>query len=424
MTQFFRYLYSILFYCVLPFAFLRLLWRSGPQPAYRQGWNERMGFYQDRLDKSIWVHAVSLGETIAATPLIEALIKAYPGLSIVVTNMTITGSERTRLTFGDSVLQRYIPYDVPCAVNRFLSAFKPVIGVIMETELWPNLMAGCHQKNIPVVIANARLSHQSAKRYGRVSLITREMLSSLSYIAAQDSPAMERFIALGIDPKKISVTGNLKFDLELPADLSAKTDKLRLEMGSDRLIWVAASTHPTEEEIILAAHAQVLEKNPHSLLILVPRHPERFDLMAALIEQEGFKMARRSHGDLCLFDTQVYLGDTMGELLSLYAVANVAFVAGSFAQIGGHNMLEPAALHKPVLTGPVLFNFAEISQWMIQAKGMVVVHSADELSVTVNGLLSDPVAREAMGECAYSVIEKNRGALKKQLDIIQERIVI
>lgn len=413
-----RYLYSILFYLYLPFVFLRLLWRSRNAPDYRHRWFERLGFCPFQLSQSIVVHAVSLGETIAAAPLIKALQKQYPHLPIVVTNMTPTGSARVKSIFKDSVLNCYMPYDVPGAVKRFLNQINPLLIVVMETELWPNLIAECAKREIPLIITNARLSEKSAEGYRKFASLTREMLQNIRQIAAQSQADADRFISLGMPVDRIKVTGNIKFDIELADDLVEKSAALRDQLGK-RLIWIAASTHPGEDEIILAAHKSILAKFPEALLILVPRHPERFDAMATFSEQQGFKVARRSKAESCTPETQVYLADTMGEMMLMYSVCDVACVAGSFVAVGGHNMLEPAVLHKPIVMGPQLFNFAEISDMMIKANGLLIVNNANELAETVVKLFADDKYRKTIGENAYSIIDANRGALQRQMVVIK-----
>lgn len=406
----------------MPFVFLRLLWRSRKNHEYRQRWGERLGFCPHDLNQCIWVHAVSVGETIAALPLIKALKKDFPAIPIVVTNMTVTGGARVKAAFGDNVLQSYIPYDLPDAVDRFLKKINPVIAVVMETELWPNLFAACKKNNIPIVVTNARLSEKSANGYQLIRKVTQTMFAAISKLAAQSPADANRFIDLGIPKEKVEVVGNIKFDMELPDDLESKSKKLRAELGEDRLIWIAASTHPTEEEIVLAAHKKILDHYPSALLILVPRHPERFDAIATLIQQSGFQRARRSSKDPCRSETQVYLADTMGELLLMYAVCDVAFVAGSFAPVGGHNMLEAAVLAKPIVMGPQLFNFAEASLMLLTAKAMVIVKDANELAYDVMSMFADEKARQKRGENALKVLEANRGSLKKQMDLIKRLI--
>lgn len=411
-------IYSLILFNVT-FSFFALLWRSRRIPGYRQGWAERLGYCPFQLEKSIWVHAVSVGETIAALPLIKQLINDYPHLPVVITNMTPTGAARVKSALKDSVKQVFIPYDIPNAVNRFLKKINPQIAIIMETELWPNLFACTREHKIPLVVLNARLSQQSAAGYARIPGLTRGIFQSIHRLAAQTSSDAERFIQLGLEKEKITVTGNLKFDLEIPSDLTEKSQVLQQQLGQGRLKWIAASTHQGEEEIMLAAHRLILNSYPDALLILVPRHPERFDKVSELAKQT-FNVVRRSSGESCAADTQVYLGDTMGEMLLLYSAVDVALVAGSFIQVGGHNMLEPAALHKPVLTGPVLFNFVEISRMLIDAKGMNVVNSAEEIAQALQQLFANESYRYEMGECAYQVVAANKGSLQKQINLIKQ----
>lgn len=413
-----RYLYTTLFYLALPFIFIRLLWRSLRQPDYNKRLAERLGCYPFKLEKCLWVHAVSVGEALAAIPLIKALKARYPHLPMLVTTTTPTGATRVKTAFGDSVIHAYLPYDLPYAIDRFLINMQPEAAIIMETELWPNLLHACHQKHIPVCLVNARLSEKSAKGYGRIASLTRHMLQELAIIAAHGHADAERFIALGAPRERVIVTGNLKFDLELPDDLISKRDALRQVLGQERFIWIAASTHEGEEDIILAAHKKLREKDAQALLILVPRHPDRFDAIATLSEL-SFVTARRSLQQACTSDTGVYLGDTMGELLLMYAVADVTFVGGSLIPRGGHNMLEPGALAKPILTGPHLFNFAEISELFIVANALTTVTEAESLAAQLIHLRQDNHERAAMGQRARVVMEANRGALAKQLALIE-----
>lgn len=416
-----RFLYTVLFYLALPFIFLRLLWRSRFIPGYRQHWLERFGFCPFKLNQCIWIHAVSVGETIAAVPLIKALKKEYSNLPIVVTNTTPTGAAHVKAEFNELVLQAYIPYDLPGSITRFLKRTQPRIVIVMETELWPNLFALCHQQNIPILIANARLSKKSAKGYASFWLTTlrQEMFAAIHILAAQSRLDADRFSTLGMPKKKIRITGNLKFDLELPASLAEKSAALHNKLSQERLIWIAASTHSGEEEIILAAHRLIREKNSSALLVLVPRHPDRFESVTLLVKQKEFAIARRSRDDVCTTNTAVYLGDTMGELLLMYSVADVAFVGGSFAKVGGHNMLEPAVLQKPIITGPILFNFAEISQLLLDAKGMMIVNNAKDLAECVLQFFNDADLRKTVGQNAYQVVAVNRGALQRQVDLIK-----
>ncbi|HLB41565.1 MAG TPA: lipid IV(A) 3-deoxy-D-manno-octulosonic acid transferase [Gammaproteobacteria bacterium] len=417
-----RYFYTILFYFALPAVLLRLLWRSRHIPDYRQRLGERFGFYPFKFEKCLWVHAVSVGEVLAAIPLIKALQTRYPHIPLLVTTMTPTGAARVKAAFGDSVAHAYLPYDLPGAISRFLEAMHPQIGLIMETELWPTLLTQCHKKHIPVCLLNARLSEKSARGYRRIALFTRTMLQNLSVIAAHGQADAKRFIALGAPQNKVIVTGNIKFDLQLPDALSIKSALLRESLGKTRFIWIAASTHEGEEEQMLLAHQQLRQRNKQALLILVPRHPDRFDSVAKLSEQYGFKTIRRSQQIPTTSDTAVYLGDTMGELLLMYAAADLAFVGGSLIPRGGHNMLEPGALGKPILTGKHLFNFAEISELFISAQALTIVSDTKALVLQLTQLMENLNARMQMGERARQVVEANRGALVKQLEIIAMKL--
>lgn len=412
-----RYLYSFLFYLAIPFVLLRLLWRSYRQPIYRKRLAERFGFYPYQLQNCIWVHAVSVGEAIAAIPLIKALQKKYPTSKILVTTMTPTGAARVQEAFGKTVQHAFIPYDLPGAMRRFMKTMQPVICIIMETELWPNLIAACHQANVPVCLVNARLSEKSARGYQRIGGMTRTMLQQLSAIAAHGEADARRFIELGAAKEKVTITGNIKFDIDVPDELRVKEGELLSQLGQERFIWIAASTHEGEEEIILAAHKQVCAADPTALLVLVPRHPNRFDEVAKMAEAQ-FVTARRSQQPLVTMETRVYLADTMGELLLMYAVSDVAFVAGSLVSRGGHNMLEAAALGKPLLSGPSLFNFAEISDMLISANAMKVVTNADSLASELIQYANNATTRKWVGEAALQVVVNNRGALERQMAVI------
>ncbi len=413
-----RTLYTLLFHLGLPLVALRLFLRSRKAPAYAQRIGERFALGLPALKPSgIWVHAVSVGESIAAAPMIRALMQRHPGLPITVTCMTPTGSERIRALFGDQVQHCYLPYDLPWAAARFLDRVRPVLGVIMETELWPNHIHQCAKRGIPVTLANARLSERSARGYARFAGLTRPMLEEMSWIAVQTEAEAERFRQLGARPECVSVTGSIKFDLTIDPELLARAADLRNQwQARQRPIWIAASTHAGEDEIVLAAHRQLLEKHPDALLLLVPRHPERFGPMFELCQREGFRTQRRSTGERVTADTQVLLGDTMGELLFLYALADVAFVGGSLVPNGGHNLLEPAALGKPVLSGPHLFNFLEIAAQLREVGALREVADAPSLAVGVAALWDEPASAGRMAEAGLGVMKANQGALERLLE--------
>jgi 3-deoxy-D-manno-octulosonic-acid transferase len=419
-----RWLYSLLLYLITPYLLARLWWRARRLPAYRQRIAERFGYYpayypspMKSIKKCIWVHAVSVGETVVAEPIIQALIARYPDFSIVVTTMTPTGAARVKQVLGDSVIHAYLPYDFPGAVKRFLQTMQPQWGVIIETELWPNLLMTCQQRAIPMCLLNARLSARSARGYQRISTLTAAMLRSFAVIAAQSPADAKRLIDLGALPDRVQVTGNLKFDIEVSADVMSEAVRLRQILGQQRFIWIAASTHAGEEEIILAAHQLLRVSCPSALLILVPRHPDRFDAVMKLSEQT-FATVRRSQQTQCTEETAVYLADTMGELILLYGVADVAFVGGSLVARGGHNLLEPAALAKPLLSGPHVFNFSDISARLNANQALGYVTDAASLAAQLRVFCDDADRREQWGERAKQVVMDNRGALKKQLEIL------
>lgn len=412
-----RTLYTLLFHLGLPLVALRLFLRSRKAPAYAQRIGERFAIGLPALKPGgIWVHAVSVGESIAAAPMIRALIARYPQLPITVTCMTPTGSERIRAMFGDQVQHCYLPYDLPWAAARFLDRARPVLGVIMETELWPNHIHQCAKRGIPVALANARLSERSARGYARFAGLTRPMLQEMNWFAVQTEAEAERFRQLGARPDCVSVTGSIKFDLTVAPELLTRAAELRGQWRAEqRPIWIAASTHAGEDEIILAAQRKLLGTHPDALLILVPRHPERFNSVFELSCREGFTTQRRSTGELVASETQVLIGDTMGELLFLYALADVAFVGGSLVENGGHNLLEPAALGKPVLSGPHLFNFLEIAAQLREVGALREVADAPSLAVAVAALWDEPVTAERMAKAGVDVMRANQGALERLL---------
>jgi 3-deoxy-D-manno-octulosonic-acid transferase len=381
--------------------------------------HHRFGFVADAPPPGgIWVHAVSVGEVIAALPLVERLMASHPELAVTVTTMTPTGSERVRAALGERVHHRYLPYDLPGAVGRFLDDVRPRLGLLMETELWPNLVAGCAARRVPLVLANARLSAGSADGYRKIGGLVRPLLGGLAAIAAQAEADAQRFVALGADPARVKVTGSIKFDLAIDDATRAAGRALREALGAERPCWIAASTHDGEDEQVLAAHAGIRERFPGALLLLVPRHPERFVRVAALCKARGFGVARRSRGETG-DEVAVYLGDTMGELLALYAVADVAFVGGSLVPTGGHNPLEPAALGLPVVTGPHLHNFARIASLLEEAGALTRVADAGVLASRVVELLASPERAAAAGAAGREVVERNRGALDRLLTEVE-----
>ncbi|MDT8310887.1 MAG: lipid IV(A) 3-deoxy-D-manno-octulosonic acid transferase [Methylophaga sp.] len=418
-----KLIYTLLFYLAIPLLCLRLVWRGLRAPAYFKRWNERFGFINARNSRQplIWVHAVSVGEVEASRPLIKGLRNSYPNHQLLITTMTPTGSERVTRLFGDNVLHCYLPYDLPFAIRRFLKAMQPKFGIIMETELWPNLLLTCQQKNIPLVIANARLSVRSANGYRRFANFSRQMLQSLPIIATQTQVDRQRFQALGAPADRVHAVGNLKYEISLPASLSEQAEAMRAMWGN-RSVWIAASTHEGEEEIILNAAKQVRSQFNDLLLIIVPRHPERFDRVAALCRRNGLKTLRRSDNKPCPSTIQVLVVDTMGELPLFYATADIALVGGSLVPHGGHNLLEPAALGRAVVTGPHYFNFTEITERFLQFGAAVKVTGSVDLATTISSLLADPKRRAEMGEAGQDLIKQSQGASQRLLNLIQRHI--
>ncbi|ETF10220.1 lipid IV(A) 3-deoxy-D-manno-octulosonic acid transferase [Pseudomonas sp. RG1] len=415
-----RTLYTALFYLGLPLVAIRLWLRARKAPAYAKRIGERFTLGMPTLQPGgIWVHAVSVGESIAAAPMIRALLERYPALPITVTCMTPTGSERIQALFSNEprIQHCYLPYDLPCAAARFLDRVQPRLAVIMETELWPNHIHQCAKRGIPVALANGRLSQRSAKGYGRFSKLTAPMLAEMSLLAVQTEAEAQRFRDLGARSEAVDVTGSIKFDLTIDPQLLQRATELRSQwQAQDRPVWIAASTHEGEDEVVLDAHRRLLANHPDALLILVPRHPERFNSVFELCQREGFATVRRSTGANVDAQTRVLLGDTMGELLFLYALADSAFVGGSLVPNGGHNLLEPAALAKPVLSGPHLFNFLDIAAQLREAGALAEVDDAEGLAVEVQRLFELPRDAQRMAEAGLAVMRRNQGALQRLLD--------
>jgi len=415
-----RTLYTTLFYLGLPLVAIRLWLRARKAPAYAKRIGERFSYGMPPLQPGgIWVHAVSVGESIAAAPMIRALLQRYPTLPITVTCMTPTGSERIQALFANEprIQHCYLPYDLPCAAARFLDRAQPKLAVIMETELWPNHIHQCAKRGIPVALANGRLSQRSAKGYGRFGKLTAPMLAEMSLFAVQTEAEAQRFRNLGARAETVEVTGSIKFDLTIDPQLLQRAAELRGQWQAlERPVWIAASTHEGEDEVVLDAHRRLLTNHPDALLILVPRHPERFNSVFELCQREGFATVRRSTGSNVDAQTSVLLGDTMGELLFLYALADSAFVGGSLVPNGGHNLLEPAALAKPVISGPHLFNFLDIAAQLREAGALAEVDDAEGLAVEVQRLFELPRDAQRMAEAGLAVMRRNQGALQRLLD--------
>ncbi|WP_027908620.1 lipid IV(A) 3-deoxy-D-manno-octulosonic acid transferase [Pseudomonas sp. URMO17WK12:I4] len=417
-----RHFYSLLFHFCLPLIGLRLAWRAWRAPAYAKRIGERFALLPPLRPGGIWVHAVSVGESIAAAPLVRELLARYPDMPITLTCMTPTGSERIRALFPEAqfagrVQHCYLPYDLPWAAARFLKQARPTLAVIMETELWPNYIHQCARRGIPVALANGRLSARSARGYGRFAKLTAPMLAELNLLAVQTQAEAERFIALGARPEAVEVTGSIKFDQQVDAEVSARASALREQwQARQRPVWIAASTREGEDALVIQAHRQLLVSQPDALLILVPRHLERFDTAATQLREAGLTFVRRSSGEAVGPEVQVLLGDSMGELMFLYALADIAFVGGSLVETGGHNPLEPAALGLPVIMGPHRFNFLEITAQLLEHGALSEVADAGALGDQVAMLLSNPARAAEMRDAGLAVLKTNQGALKRLLD--------
>lgn len=415
--------YQVLLYLIQPMIWLRLLLRSRKAPAYRKRWAERYGYCTGKVRPSgIMLHSVSVGETLAAIPLVRALRHHYPYLPITMTTMTPTGSERVQSAFGKDVHHVYLPYDLPGSIKRFLDQVDPKLVIIMETELWPNLINVLYQRHIPLVIANARLSSRSAAVYKKIGGFVRNILHRITLIAAQNQEDGDRFVEIGLKRSQLTVTGSLKFDISVTPELAARAVTLRRQWAPRRPVWIATSTHDGEERILLAAQRKLLEKHPDLLLILVPRHPERFSTAKDLVQKAGFSYILRSRSEIPSGSTQIVIGDTMGELMLLYGIVDLAFVGGSLVERGGHNPLEAAAHAIPVLMGPHTFNFNDICAKLSQAKGLITVADIDSLVKEVETLLTDEDYRRYYGRHAVEVLYQNQGALQRLLQLLEPHL--
>ncbi len=413
-----RHLYTLAAYLLAP-VFCGVLWFRGLRdPRYRQNFAQRFGWGEPLAEPSIWVHAVSVGEVQAAAVLVRTLYDRYPGIPLVVTTLTLTGVERARALLGDRANVRYVPLDLPGSVRRFFDRVKPRIAVIFETELWPNIYHECSRRRVPLVLASARLSPSNMVHYQRFISLFRQVLSNRVVVAAQGEGDAERFRSLGSDPQRTHVTGNLKFDFAVPADVTTKGVELRAHYAADRPVWVAGSTHPGEESQLLEAHREVRKAHPRALLVMVPRHSQRFSEVASWLEKQNARFIRRSQPSARTPDLEVLLVDSLGELLDFYAMGDVAFVGGTLVTVGGHNLLEPAALGLPVLAGPHNFNSADIAKILVDRGAAQIVTDAKDLAARVSLLLSNPAERARIGALGRECVEDNRGALDKLLGLI------
>ncbi len=410
-------LYSLLLYLSSPLLFTAFAVRGLRAPAYRRRWRERLGFFPPLSGKQpVWVHAASVGEVQAALPLIHALRDRFPSRPVLVTTFTPTGYERLRSACGEEVLHRFQPFDLPGAVKRFMNRTDPCLAVIMETELWPNLLGACAQRQMPVVLANARLSARSFRVYKRIAALMALTLGYIDAVAARSEEDAARLGALGVAPGRLTVMGNIKFDLVVEDDLAVQAAPLR-EAWAGRPVWIAASTRAGEDVMVLDAFAQIRRTLPTALLMLVPRHPERFAEAARLCRERGYAVALRSAGAI-EGTPDVFVGDSVGELMLFYAAADVAFIGGSLVPVGGQNPLEAAALGLPVVVGPYVDNFRDVVPELLAAGAGRQASDATELAEAVCGYLSDALQRHVAGEKGRTVVAANRGALDRLMSIV------
>ncbi|MGF1754902.1 lipid IV(A) 3-deoxy-D-manno-octulosonic acid transferase [Vibrio makurazakiensis] len=416
-----RFVYTLLLIFIAPFLLFGLYKKKEGKPSIGHRWREHFGITPKLASnqKPIWIHAVSVGESIAVTPLIKAIKQQNPNQVVVVTTTTPTGAEQIE-KLGDLVEHRYMPIDFSFAIKGFLKVVRPSQLLIMETELWPNTLRTVANADIPITVLNARLSERSYKHYAKVQRLFDLLANNLSHILCQHQDDADRFLRLGVAEDKISITGSLKFDIDVSNSNIQEGQNLRRTLGIDRPVWIAASTHQGEDEQIISAHQQILEKVPSALLILVPRHPERFISVTKLCQGNGLSTISRTSQEVVTGDTEVYLGDTMGEMMALIAASDICFMGGSLIgdKVGGHNLLEPAALGKPTLTGPSYYNFLDITQQLTRVKATTVVSDSTQLAEQLTHLFSNSQLRLRMGNSALQVVKQNQGALKKTLHAI------
>ena len=411
-----RFIYTLLLYLSLPIAILKLIAKERKSPFRKAKLKNQLGFVTKTSGKVIWVHCVSVGEFNAARPLIDQILDIYPEHKLVITTTTITGAEAVRNHYQDRVIHYFFPFDLPFIVGPFVNKINPVACILLETEIWPNLINNLNKKAIPVMLINARLSERSLNKYQKFSSkLVQKTINQLTLIGSQNDPSSERFLSLGALPDKVVTVGNLKFDSN-EKDNPNTTQSLQQMIGQRRVV-VFASTREGEEKKIIQSYVNLKDKFD-ALLIIVPRHPERFDEVFNLIVDSSLKVKRRSDGLGCDESIQVLLGDSMGELLSYYSVCDIAFIGGSLIDTGGQNMLEAAAASKPILFGPSVFNFEKIAQLFLEKDAAIQVGDADDLMKTISALLLDDTKRQKLGENAKNSFEKNRGAVDRLLKLI------
>lgn len=416
------YLYRLALYVAFPIILLRLLWRALREPRYFEKLPQRLGlgFRAVRPNAGgVWIHAVSVGEVNAAAPLIEYLLKHDPKKPIIVTTMTPTGAERVKTTFAERVQHCYLPYDYPGAVRRFLNHASPCLAIVMETEIWPNFIAGCNRLSIPLLYVNVRLSERSYRGYQRFSSLIKPTLEKINRFAVQNEADAQRLIRLGAPAAAVTVTGSIKFDIELKPEVIKSAQALRNEWGQARLIWVVGSTHEGEEATILKTFAQLRTEFKSLLLVIAPRHPQRFATVFRLCARDYQTVLRSQTTGSLGEEVDIYIADTIGDLPMLIAAGDVAFIGGSLMPIGGHNVLEASAAEVPVVFGKHMFNFSEIAELLLQNDAAIQVMNDKELTEAMQRLLASQSLREKYAKRGKDIVAKNSGALEKICELIK-----
>ncbi len=415
-----RRLYTLIFYLVLPAVLLRLYWRGGKVPGCRLRWGERLGWYPVTARKMIWFHCVSVGEAEAAFPLIRLMQAEHPEQRFLVTTTTSTGSDRVRAVLGDGVEHVYLPYDLPISLTRFFEHFRPKLAVFMEKEIWPNLFAVCAERHIPLFVINARLSERAVKPYKRIASLIKPALQCVTRIAAQTEEDRRHFIEIGAEVERVSTFGNTKFDLSIAENVVASGRLLKQQWFAERFVWILASTHQGEETQLLQIFPQLKKQIPGLLLVIAPRHPERFQVVKKLCLDQGLAVVMRSENCVVDAHVDVYIADSMGELILLYAASDVAFVGGSLVPVGGHNVLEPALVGVPVLFGPQMFNFKEIAERILAEEAALQCHTLEEVAEAVLQIQADADFRNKLIAKAKAFVLRNQGATRRLADLLAE----
>jgi len=418
-----HFLYSCFFYLLIPFILLRLLWRGIKAPAYRCRWRERFALYNKKFPQDvIWFHAVSVGEAEALFPLVRQIQKQHADAKLLITTTTPTGSARVKAVMQETVIHVYLPYDIPDAVNRFMHCFKPKLAVIMETEIWPNLFMSCGKHNIPLYIINARLSEKSSSGYQKIHSLVYPALAHVNGIATQTHDDANRFVAIGAESEKVKTLGNIKFDVEIPTSTIAQGLQIKTDLFGGRFVWLIASTHKDEEILFLEIYKEIKHKIPELLLVMVPRHPERFADVKKLCEKHQLGVVMRTAGDRVYAETDVYLVDTMGELKILYAASDVAFVGGSMVPKGGHNILEASAVGIPVMFGPYMANFKEIARGVLSGKAAIQCQNKEDIVNAMLALYEQPAYRAELAEKGIEFVRQNQGAIARICAMLEQHI--